>query len=164
MEKKLKIDPENKAILDLYAKTLNAYGRYLMSQKEIKLAKISFKRAYAINVKLNGETFENNVIFLNLLGTLYHAGGNFHKAVLYFRKAKKIGQHLHDMKSFAVVYINLADTYFKLGMLEKAEKSCEKALQNAKIHSNFRAKKEAEIGLARVNNAMKKRRIGNVRK
>jgi len=164
LEKKLKIDPENKAILDLYAKTLNTYGRYLKSQKEYKLAMISFKKAYAVNVKIKGETFENNVIFFNLLGTLYIAEGNLNKGVLYFKKAKKIGQHLPNMKSLAVVYINLADTYLRLGMLEKAEKNCEKALKHAKIHYNFKGKKEAELCLARINNAMRNRRIRNARK
>ncbi|XP_003245757.1 tetratricopeptide repeat protein 19 homolog, mitochondrial-like [Acyrthosiphon pisum] len=164
LEKKLKIHPENKNILDLYANTLNVYGRFLKKQKEIKLAKVSFKKAYIISVKLNGKISENNVILLNVLGTLYFAEGNLNKAILYFTKAIDIGQHLPKMQSFAVVHINIAHTYLRLGMLEKAEENCEKALKNAKIHSYFRAKKEAEICLAKINNAMKKRQIGQVRK
>jgi len=158
LEKKLKIDPENKDVLDLYVKTLNAYGRYLKSQKEIKLAKTTFKKAYAIGVKLHGEMFESNVILLNVLGTLYHSEGNLNKAMLYFKKAKTFGQHLHNMQCLAVVYTNLAYTYLALGMLEKAEKNCGKALKNAKTYGNFRGKKEAEICLNFINEATKLKR------
>jgi len=83
LEKKIKIDPENKDVLGLYAITLDAYGCYLMNQGEIKMARICFSEEYKASVKLNGEVFKMNVILLNDLGTLYYVQGKLNKALHY---------------------------------------------------------------------------------
>ncbi|XP_022166877.1 tetratricopeptide repeat protein 19 homolog, mitochondrial-like [Myzus persicae] len=154
LEKKIKIDPENEDVLGLYSITLDAYARFLMSQGQTKKARIYFRNAYNASVKLNGEVFEMNVILLNDLGTLYYVQGKLDKALHYFRKAEKIGQHLPDMENFSTVYINLGNIYLKQGLLKEAEKNCVEGMKNAKRHRYDEGRKEAEICLAEIKTAM----------
>jgi len=154
LEKKFKIDPENEDVLGLYTITLDAYARYLMNQGQTDNARTYFRKAYNTSVKLNGEVFEMNVILLNDLGTLCYVQGNLDKALHYFRKAEKIGQHLPDMENFSTVYINLGNIYLKQGLLQEAEKNCVEGMKNAKRHRYDEGKKEAEICLAEIKNAM----------
>jgi len=154
LKKKLKIDPENEDALGLYAITLDAYARFLMSQGKTKKARIYFRNAYNVSVKLNGEVFEMNVILLNDLGTIYYVQGRLDKALRYFRKAEQIGQHLPDMENFSTVYINLGNIYLKQGLLKEAEKYCLEGMKNAKRHQFIEGRKEAEICLAEIKNAM----------
>jgi len=151
----IKIDPENKDVLGLYAITFEAYGRYLMNQGEINTARICFRKAYKASVKINGEVFKMNVILLNDLGTLYYVKGKLNEALHYFRKAEKIGQHFPDMEILSMVYINLGNIYLKQGMLKEAEQNCVEGMKNAKRHHYDEGKKEAEICLSAIKDAMK---------
>jgi len=134
LEKKIKIDPENEDILGLYAITLDAFGRYLMNQGELRIARMCFWKAYKANVKLNGEVFKMNVILLNDLGTLYYVEGKLNKALRYITKAEQIGQHFPDMEILSMVYINLGNIYIRQGMLKEATKNCVEGMKNAKKH------------------------------
>ena len=123
-KKKIKINPENKEVLGLYATTLDAYGRYLMNQGEINTAIICFRKAYKASVKINGEVFKINVILLNDLGTIHFVQGMFNEASHYFRKADQIGQHFLDMEILSTLYIDLGNIFLKQGMLKEAEQNC----------------------------------------
>ncbi|XP_050528453.1 tetratricopeptide repeat protein 19 homolog, mitochondrial [Daktulosphaira vitifoliae] len=148
-------DPNNEDILGLLSITFDSYARFLLSQGNTKKAYKYFKKSYKTCVKLNGETFEMNVILLNDLGTLSYALGNVKKAFKFFNKAVKIGQHLPDMESFSSVHINLGNIYLKQGLLNEAEKSCIEGMKNAKRHHYAEGIKEATICLQDVKKLMK---------
>jgi len=152
LENKLKIDPENKDVLGLYALTYASFGCYLFRHGQFKSAIFYFKNAYQASVQLNGEIFEMNVILLNELATLYYVRGMLNKAIPYLRKAEEIGQYLPDMKNFSMIYINLGQIYLELGMLKEAEENCMEGMKNAERHNHNEGKKEAEICLAEILN------------
>jgi len=158
LEKKLKTDPENKDILDLYVQALEAYGCFSTKQGQTEEAKLSFKKAYNLSVKLNGEIFENNIVLLNSLGAMYYDQKNLDYALFCFAKAESIGQHFPDMKKLSIVHVNLGNLFLEKGLLNRAEKICMEGLKNAKKHSCFKGKKEAEILLAKITIARKQKR------
>jgi len=138
-----KTDPENENVLGLYALTLDAYARFLLSRGSTKKAFVNFKKSYDLCVRLNGEIFEMNVILLNDLGTLSYVQGHVDEALRFLNKAAKIGQHLPDMENFSSVHINLGNIYLKEGLLKEAEKHCVEAMKNAKRHRYEEGKREA---------------------
>ncbi|KAL4100783.1 hypothetical protein QTP88_020814 [Uroleucon formosanum] len=155
LEKKIKIDPENKDVLGLYAKTLDVFGHYFMMQGEIQKAIIILQKAYNASVKLYGEVFRVNIFLLNDLGNLYCVQGKLSKGLPCFIKAEKILENFPDSKINSAIYVKLANIFLQQGMLKEAEKYCVKGINNAKILCYNRGKEEAEICLAAIKKAMK---------
>ncbi|XP_022173735.1 tetratricopeptide repeat protein 19 homolog, mitochondrial-like [Myzus persicae] len=155
LEDKIKMHPENKDVLGLYALTFDAFGRYLMNRGQFKHAISYFRKAYKASVKLNGEIFKMNVILLNELATLCYVQGKSNKAIQYLRKAEEIGRRLPGMDNFSMIYINLGHIYLEQGLLKEAEKNCMEGMKNATRHNYNEGKKEAEICLAEIKDAMK---------
>ena len=126
----------------LYAMSLDCYAKLLVDANRFKEAFDCFKKAYELNVKVNGEVHEETVVLLNDLGTICIVQDDFDSAISYLMKAVDIGEKLPDMKDFGLVIGNLVALYIKKGMYEEAKKFCDKRWQNVKKHNNQEVLKE----------------------
>ncbi|KAJ9580804.1 hypothetical protein L9F63_024020, partial [Diploptera punctata] len=126
----------------LYGMSLDCYAKLLVDSNRLKEAFECFKKAYDLNVKINGEVHEETVVLLNDLGTVCIVQNDFDSAMSYLMKAVDIGEKLPDMKDFGLVIANLVALYIKKGMYEEAKDFCNKAKQNATKHNNNEVLKE----------------------
>ncbi len=107
----LEIDPNN-------AYSLNNYAYYLSERNEsLKKAELMSKRSLML--------LPDNASFLDTYGWIKYKQGKYEDALTYFEKAL----HTEEGKTNEVIIEHIGDVYIKLGNIEKAISSWQKALQ-----------------------------------
>ena len=126
----------------LYAMTLDFYANLLIDKNHFTEAFDCFKKAYELNVKVNGEVHEETAVLLNDLGTICTVLDDLDSAISYLVKAVDIGEKLPDMKDLGLIQTNLVTVYIKKGMYEEAKIFYNKGWKTAKKHNNKEVLKE----------------------
>jgi len=121
-EKALSIDSSNALLNNNFAYSLSERGIKL--DWALKMAKIAIKAE------------PNNSAYLDTIGWIYFKTGDFNTAVGYINKAIQVGGEKPDILE------HLGDIQSKMGSMDKAKKTWEKALQLDKNNNELKQKIE----------------------
>lgn len=113
--------------VSLYPKNSDAYfclGRAYFELREFNKALTNMKEAE----RLTSEK-EDLMHIYNMLGVIYNGIGDLDNALFYLNKSLALSKDLEDLELESLTLNNIAETYFKKGMLDKAFEYSKESLE-----------------------------------